>query len=526
MAGLGIAAAGARWWAGEELLRELDARGVSWTGQRDTFGTVKLSSVSWKGAAAEEVRIELVPAPRVVVRGVDVDLHALGERGSSTPEMPGMSAADLGPPGLSAVVAIEVEDLQVRLGDDIIASDWSGTLAPELSVEGAGGGLRRTDSGAWEVRVQRDLVLGPASGQVDIEASCADTCTITLDAPALVLHHPFLASTPLPPSSAHAEVVWDLHGDGAVEGNVSVGDTQVDLKGTATLEPSASFDLDLELNDTPLAAVVALFGDTVPEARRARMRGTLGATGHWSWPDGAWSLTPRFNQLAVEGVIPDVEGLKYGPVSWAAPDEAGVPRLRRTGEGTRSFVPFLAAGLFPHAVLAAEDSGFSRHLGIDPVAIQAAIDGAREEGIDSMRGGSTITQQLAKNLFLDTRERTLARKLRELLYTLELNRVLAKQRILELYINVVELGDDIYGVGPAASAYFLKQPARLTVTEVAFLAALLPAPRSLSRRAWHGGRTPKSRMNVIIGNMADMKRIDLHTAAEAKRTTLRLVPPP
>ncbi|HCH65944.1 MAG TPA: hypothetical protein DFR83_24295, partial [Deltaproteobacteria bacterium] len=142
------------------------------------------------------------------------------------------------------------------------------------------------------------------------------------------------------------------------------------------------------------------------------------------------------------------------------------------------------------------------------------------------RGGSTITQQVAKNLFLETRERTLVRKLRELLYALELDRVVPKQRILELYINVVELGEDLYGVGPAASAYFLKRPARLTANEVAFLAALLPAPRSRGQRAWQGGRPPRARMNVILDNMRDLGRISPVEAAEAKRTTLRLVPPP
>jgi len=521
---LGVAAVGARWWAGEEVLRELEARGVKWEHQRDTFGAVHLSDLSWKGTRAEQVDIELVPAPRVVVHGVEVDLRAMGARGAVPAESLGSVQSSAG--GLAAVVAVEVRDLDVRLGDDVLAERWSGTLAPEVSVGGAGGRLSRSPGGDWKVHLERPLEVGPASGDMAIDATCGTRCEVTVVVPALVLEDEFLAGEALPPTAARADFVWDLRGDGALEGSVDIGALHLTVEGSVQAEPAVALDLSFDLQDAPLDDVVALFGDTVPEARRARMHGTLGASGTWSWPAGAWSLTPRFGQLAVEGVIPDVDGLKHGGISWAAPDVEGVPRLRRTGEGHPDFVPFPAAGLFPVAVLAAEDSGFTRHNGIDPVAIQAALDEAREDGLDGMRGGSTITQQLAKNLFLDTRERTIARKLRELLYALELDRVLPKQRILELYINVVELGDDIYGVGPAASAYFLKQPARLTVTEVAFLAALLPAPRTLSRRAWHGGRPPKARMTVIIDNMADMRRIDPLTASEARRTTLRLVPPP
>ena len=521
VASLGVATVGARWWAGEEVLRALEGRGVTWSHQRDTFGAVHLAGLSWKGAEAERVDIALVPAPHVLVQGVQIDLRSLG---GGAGEAPGASASSGSE--LAAVVAVDVEDLHIRLGDDPIAEAWSGTLAPTVAVEGPGGHLSRGLDGSWTVHLERDLEVGPASGQVAIDATCGDTCTVSVDVPALVLAHPFLASEPLPPSPAHAKLDWDLRGDGHLKGDVRIGELRLSVQGTVITEPDVVLELDFDLHDTPLEDVVALFGDTIPEASRARMYGTLGASGSWSWPEGAWSLVPRFEQLAVEGVIPDVNSLKHGPISWVAPDEEGTPRLRQTGEGISSFVPFPAAGLFPSAVLAAEDSGFSGHQGIDPVAIQAALEEARTEGIDGMRGGSTVTQQLAKNLFLDTRERTINRKLRELLYALELDRVLPKQRILELYINVVELGEDLYGVGPAASAYFLKQPARLSVTEVAFLAALLPAPRTLSRRAWRGGRPPKSRMNVIIGNMSDMKRIDPATAAQARRTSLRLVPPP
>jgi membrane peptidoglycan carboxypeptidase len=175
-------------------------------------------------------------------------------------------------------------------------------------------------------------------------------------------------------------------------------------------------------------------------------------------------------------------------------------------------------------MIAAEDSGFYRHNGFDPASIQAALDQALGGG--DLRGGSTITQQLCKNLFLDGRDRSLARKLRELLYALELDRHLPKERILELYINVVELGPELFGVGQAADAYFLKHPARLSPREAAFLAAILPAPRSLGERAWLGGPTPEARMSRVLDNLGLARAISPDTLERARRERLIFVPPP
>jgi monofunctional biosynthetic peptidoglycan transglycosylase len=130
---------------------------------------------------------------------------------------------------------------------------------------------------------------------------------------------------------------------------------------------------------------------------------------------------------------------------------------------------------------------------------------------------------LAKNLFCDPGDRTLARKLSELLYALELEAILPKQRILELYINIVELGPQVYGVGPAADAYFIKRPARMTPSEAAFLASILPAPRTYYRRAL-GGNLPRARMAFVLDNMANGGVLTAHEAAVAKARPPRIVP--
>ncbi|RKH12564.1 monofunctional biosynthetic peptidoglycan transglycosylase [Corallococcus sp. CA053C] len=129
------------------------------------------------------------------------------------------------------------------------------------------------------------------------------------------------------------------------------------------------------------------------------------------------------------------------------------------------------------AVVMAEDPLFFRHEGFNPSLMLSALV-ARLRG--QTVGSSTLSQQLARNLFLGS-EPTLSRKLREAVITIRLERTLEKRRILELYLNVAEWGPGVWGLAPASQYYWGKTPAQLTVSEAVFLASLLPAPsRSLS----------------------------------------------
>jgi len=132
------------------------------------------------------------------------------------------------------------------------------------------------------------------------------------------------------------------------------------------------------------------------------------------------------------------------------------------------------------AVLAAEDDEFFEHKGFNVDAIKkAAIYDWKKKKF--ARGASTITQQLARNLYL-TPSKNPVRKLKELMISLKLERELSKQRILELYLNVVEWGKGIYGCEAAARYYFKKSAASLNVSEAAYLASILPSPRKLGKR--------------------------------------------
>jgi monofunctional biosynthetic peptidoglycan transglycosylase len=131
----------------------------------------------------------------------------------------------------------------------------------------------------------------------------------------------------------------------------------------------------------------------------------------------------------------------------------------------------------PYAVVAAEDQKFPQHFGFDVESIRDALD-SHVDG-ERLRGASTITQQVAKNLFLWS-GRSFVRKGLEAYFTVLLEALLPKDRILEIYLNVAEFGAGIYGVEAAGEIYFAKPAARISDAEAALLAAALPAPKTSS----------------------------------------------
>jgi monofunctional biosynthetic peptidoglycan transglycosylase len=168
------------------------------------------------------------------------------------------------------------------------------------------------------------------------------------------------------------------------------------------------------------------------------------------------------------------------------------------------------------AVIASEDDGFTSHDGVDWDAIEKAWErNTKAEALAARRaqaspranvrspkivGGSTITQQLAKNLLLSG-ERTLLRKGQEIVLAFALERMLSKQRILEIYLNSVEWGEGVFGAEAAAQHYYRKSAARLGPYEAARLAVMLPSPKVFERRSGSGYLA--SRASTIVARMRD-----------------------
>jgi monofunctional biosynthetic peptidoglycan transglycosylase len=146
-------------------------------------------------------------------------------------------------------------------------------------------------------------------------------------------------------------------------------------------------------------------------------------------------------------------------------------------------------------VVIAEDASFYSHKGFDLDELKKSA----QLNFDSMRflrGGSTITQQLAKNIYLDF-DKSIARKIREALLAWQIEKVLTKNEILEKYLNVVELGPNIFGVAKASNYYFSKAPLELNTLESAFLVYLLPNPKVHSRTFTKGTLTPYARYRIL-----------------------------
>ncbi len=153
----------------------------------------------------------------------------------------------------------------------------------------------------------------------------------------------------------------------------------------------------------------------------------------------------------------------------------GRTRVLRLYPGSGSYTPLAASSRYmTEAVLTTEDGSFRRHDGFNTAQLEVALRRNLEE--DKVRlGASTITMQMVKNVLL-SHERTLSRKVQEIFLTWWVEQALSKQRIMEIYLNVIEFGPGVYGITNAARHYFGKHPGDLTSLEAAYLSLMLPSP--------------------------------------------------
>ncbi|MDX1632026.1 MAG: biosynthetic peptidoglycan transglycosylase [Thermoanaerobaculia bacterium] len=179
-----------------------------------------------------------------------------------------------------------------------------------------------------------------------------------------------------------------------------------------------------------------------------------------------------------------------------------------TGPGSERWVPLNGISRYlKQAVLTHEDADFYEHEGFAPWAIRNSLVENLKAGRFE-RGASTISMQLAKNLYL-SREKVLARKVREVFLTWWLERELSKDEIFALYLNLIEYGPNLYGIGPASRHYFDARPSRLGPVEGVFLATLLPAPKRYHRNYERGSlsSSTESQMRFLLEHMHRKGRI-------------------
>ncbi len=214
---------------------------------------------------------------------------------------------------------------------------------------------------------------------------------------------------------------------------------------------------------------------------RKRRRSFLGMLVYWSFVLGVWAFValgglfayyasqlPPIDELAVPKRPPDIQILGLDGSVLADRGDTGGAAVR-----LGDLPPYL-----PKALIAIEDRRFYYHFGVDPIGIARAVI-SNVAGSGGMQGGSTLTQQLAKNLFL-TQERTISRKFQETILALWLERKYSKDQILELYLNRVYFGSGAYGVEAAARKYFGHDAKDVTLSEAALLAGLMKSPSKLA----------------------------------------------
>ena len=219
--------------------------------------------------------------------------------------------------------------------------------------------------------------------------------------------------------------------------------------------------------------------------------------------------------------LPRPENL--GEVSFARPtkiyDRTGRVLLYEVyGEEKREFAPLREISSFlPLAVIAAEDQNFYSHFGVDLKGVARAV--LRNLSLlQAAQGASTITQQLARTVLL-SREKTLGRKVRELILTLELERQYSKDEIMEFYLNHIPWGGNSYGAGAASQAYFEKPPSALTLAESAALAAMIQAPTRYSPFGNHQDEL-LARKDFMLERMAQLGFVSHEEEQEAKKEEL------
>jgi hypothetical protein len=279
------------------------------------------------------------------------------------------------------------------------------------------------------------------------------------------------------------------------EAELSLGHATVTMVGNAEwTSDHYLFDIDARLPPTPCTDVVqSVPPDVLGDMAVATWRGKLSGEFHLRLDSRQLALAelkidPK-DQCQFETVPVMADLRRFGQPfvhSVLEPDDTVFEMT--TGPGTQAWTDIEdISPLLVHAVVAHEDAGFFSHKGFSMRHIRDALVRNLEEG-RYVVGASTITMQLVKNVFLH-REKTLARKIQEVLLTWWLERVMEKRDIIELYLNVIEYGPGVYGIRNATRHYFSREPSDLSPAEAVYLSTILPNPKKYHQHLVRGGLT-------------------------------------
>ncbi|MCA9547945.1 MAG: transglycosylase domain-containing protein [Myxococcales bacterium] len=450
------------------------------------------------------IEVQLKPRRAVILKGVRV---AAGEA-------KGRLAHILG--GLTADLRVELAaDAQGRYPVSAGLRLANGAAIEIDGVADRDGAVMGAQVADFPLHPVHKTLGGRLSGSVDLTVD-RKARRVVLDGKAelaeFTLEHPAVAESAIGPVTlslggrieASAPPDGPL-GRGKIElkgGRLAVGDVKVSA--TAAVDATGKAPVvsaSLSIPPVPANAVA----QAIPQGLMPHLQ-PLTATGRFGLeaalridfadlPATVLTATLDLERLALTELNPEVnlESLRQTfTTTFVLPDDTIHERI--TGPESERWVPLHAIPpLLPLAVVTQEDGGFYRHGGVSLFHLRASLVRNLERGRFA-RGGSTLTMQLARNLFLH-RRKTLARKLEELVVTWLLEKHFEKDELMGLYLNVVEFGEGVYGIKDAAEYYFAKAPFQLDPVEIAFLVRLLPSPRRWGKQkekgkveAWYAKR--------------------------------------
>ncbi len=367
-------------------------------------------------------------------------------------------------------------DIGVPTALRLATSPW---LAPRLSGFG-------TDTRFGHVR------LGWEEKTASLTLACAP-CSATVAA---------LGRQPL--QVAHLQMTARRDGSrlfGLVEARS--GEAPLNGRWNGQLSQSA-LQIEVDTDDAPVARWYAVLAPDLQELRQARIGGMLALHGRLLLPEGDLVVQPRLSQFTVEGLGTEA-------IAGTRSSSCG-PSARLTNDS------WLA-----RAVIAAEDQRFYTHPGYDLIELGAAVSSNQKAG-GVERGASTLTQQLAKMLFTGS-ERNGERKLRELLYAVEMEQTLGKARILQIYLDNAPWGGNVCGAEAAARRYFGRSARALEPAQAVWLAAMLHKPSAELDEWRRSGSIDAARVRHVAENIRGISRMQRDTLLKTVALA-RFAPPP
>ncbi len=470
----------------------------------------------WRALVRGSVEAEMVRFEDVTVEAGD-NCAALLELVSSTrlertsPAAPGPGARSAQLPELrveGAVLRLSVRSKQLELALEsarlVVHHDEQ---TRETHVEGAlmpvGGGEARllaalTADGirTAEVTIDDGVALAPLGADEGVLRGAIHLFTEahhrrgavrwTLASSALVVTNVRLSSEPIGPMriATQGALSWDLD-EGSVQlepFELSFGSidelkmsatASIDLVGDAIVVDAQSVDLDYQRAVASLPK--ALAPGEISDEISGSMKVKLELKGPLRRP-ADWVLSVKLDLTALRQAARAQPHALTRQFVFKTTTSDGRAREIVVGPANPAFVPLAQVPRsLIRAVLLSEDSMFMTHQGFDFFEMKNDLFAQAEGGDGVIRGASTLTQQLAKNLFL-SREKTYARKVREAFLTLALEAAIPKERLLEIYLNIIEWGPGLNGLGEASRHYFGKPASALTVREAAYLATIIPSP--------------------------------------------------